>query len=295
MTISVIVPTHNRVALLLQNVESLLRQDFTDREIIIVNDGSTDGTDRYLSSLETSTKIVYVRQDNRGPAAARNAGLRVARGRYAAFTDDDCVVPARWLARIVAVFESGGYDIVGGVVRNCVRDNIYSELSQDIVNHFVKFLSESREASGFLTSNNIAYRTEVIRGAGGFDERFRRAGGEERALNYAILRKGGKSTLATDLVVDHYHAMTAGSFFKQQCNYGRGSYTLYRIVGKNLNPPPPMIPVSAYLSLLLSWLRIRPLAGITKVMLFLSGQIMVAAGFIMQALAPRRRSQALPA
>src|SRR5437867_3641156 len=143
MTISVIVPTHNRVALLQQNVESLLRQDFTDREIIIVNDGSTDGTDRYLSTLETSAKIVYVRQDNQGPAAARNAGIKVARGRYVAFTDDDCVVPARWLARIVAVFESGGYDFVGGVVRNCVRNNIYSELSQDIVNHFVKFLSES--------------------------------------------------------------------------------------------------------------------------------------------------------
>ena len=73
MTVSVIVPTHNRVALLQQNVESLLGLDFTDREIIIVNDGSTDGTDRYLSSLETSAKIVYVKQDNRGPAAARNA------------------------------------------------------------------------------------------------------------------------------------------------------------------------------------------------------------------------------
>lgn len=295
MTVSVIVPTHNRVALLQQNVESLLGLDFTDREIIIVNDGSTDGTDRYLSSLETSAKIVYVRQDNRGPAAARNAGLRVALGRYVAFTDDDCVAPAGWLTRIAEVFQSGGFDIVGGVVRNCVRNNIYSELSQDIVNHFVKFLSESPDASGFLTSNNIAYRTEVIRGAGGFDERFPRAGGEERALNYAILRNGGRSTLVTDLLVDHYHAMTARSFFRQQCNYGRGSYTLYRIVGKNLNPPPPMIPISAYLSLLLSWLRNRSLAGITKAMLFLSGQFMVVLGFLLQALAPRRRSQPVTA
>ena len=80
-------------------MDSVLSQRFSDYEIIAVNDGSTDATDEYLSLLASGGKITYVKQQNLGPAAARNTGVKAARGIYLAFTDDDCIVPPHWLRR----------------------------------------------------------------------------------------------------------------------------------------------------------------------------------------------------
>ena len=136
MTFSVIVPTHNRLASLMKTLESLYRQDFSDFEIIIVDDGSTDGTGAYLVGQTEQHRIRYVHQSCRGPAAARNAGFRIARAPYVVFTDDDCIVPRDWLKKLHAGFEETGADIIGGTVRNGVTGNPFSEMSQEITNHF---------------------------------------------------------------------------------------------------------------------------------------------------------------
>jgi Glycosyl transferase family 2 len=84
---SVIVPTFNRADLLVCTLESVLWQRFTDFEIIVVDDGSTDGTMSYLQSLGKTVRVFQ--QPNRGAGAARNLGARHARGRYLAFLDSD--------------------------------------------------------------------------------------------------------------------------------------------------------------------------------------------------------------
>ena len=284
MTFSVIVPTYNRLPLLRRAVESLVRQTLTDSEIIVVNDGSTDGTDEYLTSMATTGTIKYLKQHNLGPAAARNAGLRQASGSYIAYTDDDCVVPAHWLRRFHDVFENSKVDILGGVVRNCVADDMYAGISQEITNHFVQVLGAGGGSTPFLTSNNIAYRRETLKKAGGFDERFRLAGGEERALNLRILNGGGSSALIADLVVDHYHTLRLAGFFRQQFNYGRGAFLLYRVMGRELNVGPRIIPASAYASLVKSFFRDGTLAGFAKTSLFLVGQGVVVLGFVFESI-----------
>ena len=85
--VSVIIPSFNRVALLRGALESVFAQRFTDFEIIVVDDGSTDGTTDYLHSL--GQRIRHYRQPNRGPGAARNLGVRHAKGKYLAFLDSD--------------------------------------------------------------------------------------------------------------------------------------------------------------------------------------------------------------
>src|ERR1051326_649118 len=289
MTFSVIIPTHNRHTLLEQSLESLFRQDFADFEIIVVNDGSTDATDERLLEYSAGGKIQYIKQSRRGPGAGRNAGIVRAQGRYLAFTDDDCVVPVDWLRRFSDVFNSGRVDIIGGTVQNCIDNNIYSQLSQEIVNHFVSNLNKNGRASGFLTSNNIAYNAQGLRNAGCFEERFRVAGGEERAVNARILRNGGISTLIPGLVVKHYHRMTARSFFRQQRNYGRGAFLLHRIIARELQLPPTALPVSAYATLVASWLNAGILAGSRKLFLFVTGQAMVMIGFLLEALSSGSR------
>ena len=86
-TFSVIIPTYNRSSYLRQTLESVWRQSFSDYEIIVVDDGSTDDTHSYLSQI--SDKVTVIRQPNSGPGAARNKGAHRARGEYVAFLDDD--------------------------------------------------------------------------------------------------------------------------------------------------------------------------------------------------------------
>jgi glycosyltransferase involved in cell wall biosynthesis len=85
--VSVIVPTYNRAQLCKKTVESALRQTFHNMEVIVVDDGSTDDTEPVISGLDP--RVVYIKQENQGVSAARNHGLRCARGEYIAFLDSD--------------------------------------------------------------------------------------------------------------------------------------------------------------------------------------------------------------
>jgi glycosyltransferase involved in cell wall biosynthesis len=278
MQFSVIIPTYNRLPQLKLTLESVLMQTHSSYEVIVVDDGSTDGTEIYLKSL-VERKVKYISQNNKGPAAARNNGIKLASGKFIAFTDDDCIVPADWLTRLENTFESTGADIVGGVVKNTCKI-FFSEVSQQITNFFVRKLNE-REASSFLTSNNIAYRAGVLKNAGGFEESFRKAGGEERALNWKIIMVGGKSVFAPDIVIEHYHKMGLSKFIRQQINYGRGSYLLYNIVGRKFKKPLPKIPISFYFLLCFSFFKENIFQGIPKVVFFILSQICVTLGFLL--------------
>lgn len=104
--ISIIIPSYNRSGIVKRAVESCLAQTYGDIEIIVVDDGSTDDTEKTIKAFK-SPKIVYLRHpENQGVAAARNTGIRNAKGRYVAFLDsDDEFVPEK-LAAQKECFES---------------------------------------------------------------------------------------------------------------------------------------------------------------------------------------------
>ncbi len=85
--ISVIIPTYNRAAFVLEAVESVYRQTFQDFELIVVDDGSTDGTSKVLKNYQNH--LIYRYQANQGVSSARNLGLQMARGKWVAFLDSD--------------------------------------------------------------------------------------------------------------------------------------------------------------------------------------------------------------
>jgi glycosyltransferase involved in cell wall biosynthesis len=85
--VSVVIPTYNRAQYVTKSVESVLAQSFTDYEIIVVDDGSTDGTPEALRPYADRVTTIY--QENAGPSAARNKGIAAARGRWVAFLDSD--------------------------------------------------------------------------------------------------------------------------------------------------------------------------------------------------------------
>lgn len=85
--VSVVIPTYNRRPLVVQAIESVLRQEYPQLEIIVVDDGSTDGTETAIRSF--GNQVRYVRQENGGPARARNTGIENATGEFVAFLDSD--------------------------------------------------------------------------------------------------------------------------------------------------------------------------------------------------------------
>ena len=104
-TISIIIPTFNRAHLLERTINSVLKQTYTDFEIIIIDDASQDNTKDIVQRFKNKN-IKYLRQnENKGAPAARNRGIQEAKGRYIAFLDsDDEWVPEK-LEKQLALFE----------------------------------------------------------------------------------------------------------------------------------------------------------------------------------------------
>lgn len=103
--VSVIIPTYRHRNFVLDTLESVFAQSFSDYEVIVVDDGSPDDTASILEPFASSGRIRLVRQANQGQAAARNTGLREARGEYVAYLDDDDLWPKDRLARHVALLD----------------------------------------------------------------------------------------------------------------------------------------------------------------------------------------------
>lgn len=95
---TIVVPTYNRSVSVLDTLQSCFEQSLSDFEIVVVDDGSSDDTREVLSRID-DPRLIVVHQDNAGPAAARNHGMRVANGRYIAFLDSD----DRWYPEFLAV------------------------------------------------------------------------------------------------------------------------------------------------------------------------------------------------
>ncbi len=101
--VSVIIPTYNNAQYLPEAIESVLNQTYTNYEIIIINDGSTDNTITILEKYQD--KITYIYQENQGVSAARNQGISLAKGELIAFLDADDIFMAHKLEKQVEVFE----------------------------------------------------------------------------------------------------------------------------------------------------------------------------------------------
>jgi glycosyltransferase involved in cell wall biosynthesis len=94
--VSVVIPTYNRALFVSEAIDSVLAQTFTDYEIIVVDDGSTDNTQEVLKRYENWIKYIY--QENSGVSAARNAGINSSTGFWLAFLDSD----DKWMPRYLA-------------------------------------------------------------------------------------------------------------------------------------------------------------------------------------------------
>jgi glycosyltransferase involved in cell wall biosynthesis len=104
LKVSVIMPTYNRASMIMESIRSVLGQSFTNLELIIVDDGSTDGTGEIVASY-LDPRIKYFRQNNLGVVAARNSALEHASGEYIFFLDSDDVLMKNAMEKAVRVLD----------------------------------------------------------------------------------------------------------------------------------------------------------------------------------------------
>ena len=94
---SIIIPTYNRAHIIGNAVEAVLSQTFSDFELIISDDGSSDNTEEIITPLLKDARIKYIKQINKGVCAARNFGAQHAKGKYLVFLDSDDTINNNWL------------------------------------------------------------------------------------------------------------------------------------------------------------------------------------------------------
>ena len=233
LVLSVVIPTHNKVQLLEKTLAALRSQDIGGDgrrwEILVVDDGSTDGTSGFLHTAcrERSGENPVVRVihpgRNVGRARARNLGGRSARGDWLLFLDDDIVAPAGLVRAHLDLLENNpGCGTIGYAVTE-------PRLVDGPHFHYLDTRGVARLAAGpapgrYFVTQNAAVPREAFLAIGGFDEGFSGYGFEDMELAFRLEDEAGIRFLAlTDPVPLHVHHHTLEQYFEKKRECGRQS------------------------------------------------------------------------
>lgn len=206
--ISVIVPAYNAADTIGECLDALLDQTLprSDYEVIVVDDGSDDNTREIIDRYD----VTVMSQLNDGPGAARNLGVRHARGELVLFTDADCAPAPNWVAEMSRPF-CDDPDIVA--VKGAYRTRQRSLLARFVQLEFEEryILLERERYVDFVDSHSAAYRKASFIAAGGFDPRFRIS--EDVDLAYRLSTQKYKMVFNPGAIVYHQHPETPWAYF----------------------------------------------------------------------------------
>ncbi|MEO6525562.1 MAG: glycosyltransferase [Gemmatimonadaceae bacterium] len=221
-TISVVVPTFGRVGSLALCLEALCAQNLTNAyEVIVCDDGSSEPVAPAVAHFADRLALTVVRQRHAGPAAARNTGARRARGRFLAFTDDDCVPEPDWLARLVEQFAHRPGHLIGGALVNLLPRDPYASTTQLIMSSVYAYYERNPSRQRFFSTTNLAVPARRFWEIDGFSESFPRAAGEDYDFCARWHESGFPSAYAPVARVGHAHGHDLRSFLRQHFGYGR--------------------------------------------------------------------------
>lgn len=228
---SIVIPTCGRLYQLSACLQAIALMNYPSHqfEVIVVQDGNEHFRFSFDGAIRDQLNIRLIRQEKSGPAAARNKGAAEAMGDILVFTDDDCLPTRNWLETLENRFTGSWDSAVGGRVCNALPNNPYSGASQLLIDYLHVHYNDRPNHARFITSNNLALPTELFNDIGGFDARFRLAGGEDREFCDRWRAHTYRIIYAPEVVVEHFHPLTFSSFLWKHFNYGRGSFLFHRI------------------------------------------------------------------
>jgi len=230
MKVSVVIATYNRRDILERSLEYLFRQDYPkdQYEIIVVDDGSSDGTQKMVEEKNPSCGLKYLKhKERRGQSKAKNLGINHAQGKVIIFIDDDVLCPPQFIKEHMRCHKKYHNVIVDGPAINTNRiDNLFNDKKRRLL-AFLDFLGAS-----FITSNTSCKKDSLIK-AGRFDEEFgRKFGWQDRELGFRLRKMGIKRKKNRRAYVFHFKQKGSlddfGQLLKKEKERGMNAVTFYR-------------------------------------------------------------------
>jgi glycosyltransferase involved in cell wall biosynthesis len=216
MDISIVVPTFNRRKIVTDSLQSLFAQDFPPArfEIIVVVDGSTDGTAAALNHLAASRPFRIIEQENRGLAGARNTGFRAAQSDLVLFLDDDMRCDPGLISAHVNAHQRFGPGVVFGALflTSDSRANLAAECFNRELGAFHLHHRADSHAPVVLsncTFSNASIPREILAEAAGFDEQFRMR--EDLELAIRLQEKGTPMHYEPAAIARQFYDKTAAN------------------------------------------------------------------------------------
>ena len=233
--ISVIIPTYNRSTTLKKCLDALTRQSLSPDayEVIICDDGSTDDTAKIVSHFTAPFKLRYLSQSNKGPAAARNLGIKKAVGDYLLFMNDDTIAAPDLLLAHYQTHQNSTEPKISVLG----EFKLLPEHNQSLFTHVLEqsnllFGYTGMEAGNlynytrFYTCNLSLPRQAVI-DVGSFDEDFTGPAAEDLDLGYRLQQQGYRVLYQPNCVAWHDHRITPEGFCKTHVTRGLGAVVLF--------------------------------------------------------------------
>jgi glycosyltransferase involved in cell wall biosynthesis len=210
--VSVVIPTFNAAAFVEQAVQSALTQSYKSLEVIVVDDGSTDTTSDALQPFRE--RITYIHQSNQGPSAARNRGIRTARGELIAFLDaDDVWMPEKLAEQVCAITATPRL----GLVHSDVLEGDYQSQQYRARGDGREFVGDCYArlfVGNRIITSSVLLRRTVVEELGMFDERISKPSAEDYDLWLRIARSYEFGFSARPLVYYRLHANNASNNLK---------------------------------------------------------------------------------
>jgi cellulose synthase/poly-beta-1,6-N-acetylglucosamine synthase-like glycosyltransferase len=197
--ISVAIPAYNSEKTIGQCLKALAEQSYPadSYEVIVVDDGSTDSTPAIAQSFATR----YIRQENQGPAAARNNAARQAKGDIILFTDSDCVPDANWIREMVKPFEDSRVMAVKGAYRT-QQNSLTARFAQVEFEERFEMLKKA-ETVDMVDTYSAGFRRKVFLDLGGFDPSFPVANNEDTEFSYRMSALNYRMVFNPQAIVYH--------------------------------------------------------------------------------------------
>lgn len=220
--ISVVVCTYNGSRTIRDCLEGLMRLEYPNAELIVVNDGSTDGTEAIVREYD----VRLISTPNMGLSSARNTGLEAATGGIVAYTDDDARPDPHWLHYLADAFMRYPFAAVGGPNIAPPGDGPIADCVANAPGGPVQVLLTDTIAE-HIPGCNMAFRRDRLLAVGGFDVQYRTAGDDVDAC-WRIEDAGGTIGFAPAAMVWHHRRNSVSMFWRQQNGYGRAEAMLER-------------------------------------------------------------------
>src|SRR5262245_5966182 len=212
--ISVVVCSYNGSRTLADCCEGLLRLEYPNFEVIVVDDGSTDDT----PAIARGYGFHVISTENRGLSSARNTGLEAASGTLVAYLDDDARPDPHWLSYLAESFMRTDHAAIGGPNIPPPRDGFVASCVAAAPGGPIHVLLTD-ELAEHIPGCNMAFRVDRLREVGGFDPRFRTAG-DDVDVCWRLQARGWTIGFSAAAMVWHQRRGSVRAYYRQQRGYG---------------------------------------------------------------------------